>query len=123
MWYCRANEIAVTQGAATEDEVKVEKAKAYADLEAANNSGFTDKLAAKVDSIKTTRVGSWISKTTIFRKLAYGSTYQVQSDVSCLIVAKVRSQHHLFLRFFFYIGAVRKKSQVLKREIYCCTGA
>jgi sodium-dependent phosphate transporter len=78
----RASEIAVTQGAATEDEVKVEKAKAYADLEAANNSGFTDKLAAKVDSVKSTRIGSWICKTTIFRKLAYGSTYQVHDAVN-----------------------------------------
>lgn len=73
---CRVAGIANENGGTT-DNIQVEKAKAYADLEAANNSAFTDKLAAKVEAARNSKIGGWLSKNPVFKAIAYGSTYKV----------------------------------------------
>lgn len=63
----------------TEIDAKVAKAKAYADIEAANNGGFTDKLSEKMNRAKESRTGAILLNNPIVRAVTYGSTYKVRS--------------------------------------------
>jgi sodium-dependent phosphate transporter len=79
----RADEMVVQQIGTdgTEHETGIAKAKAYADIEAANNGGFTDKLSDKMNRAKESKIGAVMLNNPIVRAVAHGSTYKVHDVV------------------------------------------
>jgi len=77
----RVNAVVEQNNGQTAEDVQIAKAKAFADIEAANDSGFSNKIAEKMSAVRSSKLGSILLDNPIARTVTYGSTYNVHDVV------------------------------------------